>query len=295
MLRSPRLAAPRLASLLVLAVLSCKGGGCPTSGGSSGGGTGGGGAGTVDPPPPPPPPPDSDGADDTAGGGGADPVCLQEPVEGQSRTRRQCAGDLDAVLTLDVTVAGFSVDQDPVPITKDFGNGQADDEYADPLVMACCAEVADPFCSSGASQSCYLDLIQTSCQSLPVRVGQKADEQGLPGPKEALQNLASWIGNNQAACRSAFGYSDVESTAPTCSPGETSSYGPLLAGRQWSIPGTFSGGTTDISNVVITVNQASITGVHTGTPAAGCWSLADNDGDPHFIEIFPSGPLIKTD
>jgi hypothetical protein len=201
---------------------------------------------------------------------------------------------LQATLTLDVSVSGFEVDQDPVPINKDFGNGQAGDEYSDPLVMACCAEVMNPFCSSSASQSCYLDLIQTSCQSLPVRIGQKAEEQTLPGPKEALQDLATWIGNNQEACRSTFGSSDVETTAPTCAAGDTSSYGPLLAGRQWAIPGTFSGGTTDINNVVITVNQASVTGAYTGAPPESCWSLDDNDGEPHFLEIFPSGSLIKT-
>jgi hypothetical protein len=202
---------------------------------------------------------------------------------------------LQATLTLEVTVAGFPAPQDPTVINKDFGNGQAGDEYADPLVMACCAEVMDPFCSSDASQSCYLDLIQTSCQSLPVRIDEKAEEQGLAGPKEALHNLATWIRDNQGMCQSAFGSSDVETTDPACAAGDASSYGPLLAGRQWEIPGTFSGGTTNIFNVVITVNQASVSGVDTGTPPASCWSLEDNDGEPHFLEIFPTGPLVKTD
>jgi hypothetical protein len=127
-----------------------------------------------------------------------------------------------------------------------------------------------------------------------VRIGQKADEQALAGPKEALQSLADWIGNNQDLCRAAFGESEVESTEPSCAAANASSYGPLLAGRQWTVPGTFSGGTTDISNVVITVDQAAVTGVFTGTPAESCWSLTDNDDDPHFLEIFPTGPLIKT-
>lgn len=177
-------------------------------------------------------------------------------------------------------------------INKDFGNGQDGDEYADPLVMACCAEVTEPFCESSASQSCHLDLIQTSCQSLPARISQKADEQALPGPKEALLNLATWIGDNQVLCKAAFGSSEVETTAPSCAAGDVSSYGSLLAGKQWVIPGTFSGGTTVISNVMITADQVSVTGIHTGSE--NCWSLGDNDGEPHVLEIFPEGPIIKT-
>jgi hypothetical protein len=199
-------------------------------------------------------------------------------------------------MTLDVTVAGFGVPQDPVPIDRSFGNGQPGDEYSEPLVMGCCAEISEPFCSSSASQSCTLDLIETSCQSLPVRIDEKAEEQGLAGPKEALHDLATWIRDNQTECRSAFGSTEVETTDPTCA-AEASSYGPILAGRQWQLPGTFSGGTTNISNVLITVGQASVTGAHTnaGGPGGslGCWSLEDNDGEPHFLEIFPSGPLIE--
>lgn len=271
----------------MLITMSCKGG-CPGGSGES--------AGTTEqpPPPPPPPPPTADGADDTAGV--PTPICLNTPVEGQSRARLQCSGELEARLALNVTVSGISVDQDPVAINKEFGQGQAGDDYSDPLVMACCAEVTDPFCGSDASQSCTLDLIQTSCQSLPARIAEKADEQTLPGPKEALQNLSAWIGGNQEACRSAFGASEVETTAPTCETGNTSGYSAVLAGRQWEIPGTFSGGTTDISNVVITVGKASITGVHPadlGT-ASGCWSLEDNDSAPHFLEIFPTGPLVES-
>jgi hypothetical protein len=278
---------------MVLAVLSCKGsGGCPGAGS-----TGGGNQGTdtaVDPPPPPPPPPTSEGVDDTAGS--PSPTCLQDPVEGQVRTRLQCAGELQATLTLDVTVAGIGVDQQPVPIDRQFGNGQAGDEYADPLVMGCCTEIAEPFCSSSASQSCYLDLIETSCQSLPVRIDEKADEQALAGPREALHDLATWIRGNQADCRSAFGTTEVETTEPACVANDASSYRPLLADRQWAIPGTFTGGTTNISNVLITVGQASVTGAHDNAGGAGgslgCHSLDDNDGEPYFLEIFPSGPLI---
>lgn len=198
-------------------------------------------------------------------------------------------------MTLDVTVAGIGVDQDPVPIERSFGDGQEGDDYSDPLVMGCCAEVMDPFCSSSASQSCYLDLIETSCQSLPARIAEKADEQALPGPKEALQNLATWIGNNDAACRAAFGMAEVESMAPACAAGGASSYESVLAGRQWEIPGTHSGGSTDISNVVITVGQASVTGAfNSGAGAVSCWSLEDNDGAPHFLEIFPSGPIVES-
>jgi len=284
----------RLASLLVLAVLSCKGGGCPPSGGSTGGGST---TEDITPPPPPPPPQSSDGADDTAGGGSS-PTCLQDPVEGQWRTRLQCAGELHATMSLDVTVVGIEVDQDPVPIDKVFGNGQPGDEYTDPLVMGCCAEIAQPFCSSSASQSCYLDLIETSCQSLPVRIDEKAEDQGLDGPKEALHELATWIRNNQAQCRMAFGSTEVETTEPACAADDASAYSALLAGRQWQIPGTFSGDATDIFNVVITVGQASVTGAHDNAGAAGgslsCWSLEDNDGEPHFLEIFPSGALIES-
>lgn len=291
------LASPRLASLLALFVLSCKGGGCPPSGGSTGGKDGTDGADTKENPPPPPPPPSTDGADDTAGGGSS-PTCLQDPVEGQSRTRLQCAGELHATMTLDVTVAGFDVDQDPVPIDRAFGDGQAGDEYSDPLVMGCCAEITAPFCNSSASQSCYLDLIETSCQSLPVRIDEKAEEQGLAGPKEALHDLATWIRDNQEQCRSTFGSTEVETTEPACAADDASVYAPVLAGRQWQIPGTFSGGTTNIFNVVITVGQASVTGAHTNAGEAGgqqgCWSLGDNDGEPHFLEIFPSGPLIES-
>ena len=89
---------------------------------------------------------------------------------------------------------------------------------------------------------------------------------------------------------------DVESTAATCTPDGTASYGSSLDGRQWTIDGTFSGGATDITNVVITVGQALVTGVHPASigQAEGCWSLEDNDGEPHFLEIFPSGPLIES-
>jgi hypothetical protein len=274
---------------LLVAVLSCKGsGGCPSGGGGSGGGTGGGdGKGEAETTPKDPPDPVADGVDDTAGGEPT-PSCLQDPVDGQSRARLQCAGSLEASLTLDVTVAGFSVDQDPVPIEKSFGNGQTDDTYADPLVMACCASVSAPFCASIASQ--------TSCQSLPARIDEKAEEQGLAGPKEALHDLAAWIGNNQELCRSTFGSDEVATTSPACGAGDASAYDPLLAGRQWAIPATFTGGTTEISNVVITVSQASITGVHPVDVGAaeGCWSLADNDDAPHFLEIFPTGPVLKT-
>lgn len=287
---------PRLAAAVVIVLMSCKGsGGCPPSEGSDGEGTKGG-TDTGLPPAPPPPPPGSDGADDTAGGGGGStPLCLQDPIEGQWRTRLQCSGSLQASMTLDVSVAGFDVDQDPTPIERSFGNRQGGDAYSDPLVMGCCAEVMSPFCSSSASQSCYLDLIETSCQSLPARISEKANEQALPGPKEALQNLATWIGNNDAACRAAFGTSEVEAMAPACEAGGASSYESLLAGRQWAIPGTHSGGTTDISNVVFTVGQASVTEVFTnGAGAVSCWSLDDNDGTPHFLEIFPTGPLIES-
>ena len=169
----------------------------------------------------------------------------------------------------------------------------------DPLVMGCCAELSAPFCTSSASQSCYLDLVETSCQSLPVRIDEKAEEQVLGGPKEALHDLATWIRNNQEQCRSEFGSSEIASTDPACTADdEASSYGPLLAGRQWQIPGTFSGGTTNIFNVVITVSQASVTEAHTNADGAGgslgCYSLEDNDGEPHFLEIFPSGPLIES-
>jgi hypothetical protein len=201
-------------------------------------------------------------------------------------------------MTLDVTVVEIQVDQEPVPIDKVFGNGQPGDEYTDPLVMGCCAEISQPFCSSSASQSCYLDLIETSCQSLPVRIDEKAEEQAFAGPKEALHDLASWIRNNQEQCRSAFGSTEVETTDPVCAADDASAYSPLLAGRQWQIPGTFSGGTTDIFNVVITVGQASVTGAHDNADGAGglqgCWSLEDNNGEPHFLEIFPSGPLIES-
>src|SRR5690606_8153005 len=243
---------PRLASLLVLAVLSCKGsGGCPGGGSTSGSNQGTDTQDDPPPPPPPPPPPTSDGADDTAGQPPS-PACLQDPIDGQLRTRLQCAGELHATLTLDVTVAGIGVDQEPVPIDRQFGSGQPGDEYANPLVMGCCAELAEPFCSSSASQSCYLDLIETSCQSLPVRIDEKAEEQALAGPKKALHDLATFIRDNQADCRSAFGTTEVETTDPACAADDASSYGPLLAGRQWTIPGTFTGGTTNISNVVIT-------------------------------------------
>lgn len=290
-------AALRLASLLALTVSSCKGsGGCPPAGSSDAGGTKGG-TDTALPPFPPPPPPSSDGADDTAGGGPT-PACLQDPIEGQLRTRLQCAGELHATMTLDVTVAGFGVDQDPVPIDKLFGDGQPGDEYSNPLVMGCCAEISEPFCESSASQSCFLDLIETSCQSLPVRIDEKAEQQGLAGPKAALHDLATWMRNNQEACRSTFGSTAVETTVPACVSGDASGYGPLVAGRQWAIPGTFSGGSTDISNVVITVGQATVTGAHTNAGGAGgslgCSSLEDNDGEPHFLEIFPSGPLIES-
>ena len=202
-------------------------------------------------------------------------------------------------MALDVTVAGIDIAQDPVPIDRPFGNGQPGDDYADPLVMGCCAEISTPFCSSSASQSCYLDLVETSCQSLPVRIDEKAEEQDFAGPKEALHDLATWIGNNQEQCRAEFGSSEIAGTDPACAADdETSSYGSLLAGRQWQIPGTFSGGTTNIFNVVITVGQATVTGAHTNAGGAGgaggCWSLEDNDGEPHFLEIFPSGPLIES-
>jgi hypothetical protein len=201
-------------------------------------------------------------------------------------------------MTLDVTVAGLGVNQDPVPIDKTFGNGQPGDDYSNPLVMGCCAEISQPFCGSSASQSCYLDLVETSCQSLPVRIDEKAEEQALNGPKEALHDLAAWIRDHQGECRSAFGYTEVEMTAPACTPDDASAHGPQLAGRQWQIPGTFSGGTTDIFNVVITVGQASVTGAHDNAGGAGgplgCLSLEDNDGEPHFLEIFPSGPLIAS-
>lgn len=294
-----RLATARHAWLLAFVALSCKGsGGCPSGGGSSGGGTGSAES-SGGPPPPPPPPPSTDGADDTAGGDPPSPFCLQDPVEGQTRTRLQCSGELHATMTLDVTVVGIGVDQDPVPIDRAFGSGQPGDEYSDPLVMGCCAEISQPFCSSSASQSCYLDFIETSCQSLPVRIDEKAEEQALDGPKEALHDLATWIRNNQTQCRSAFGSTEIETTEPACTADDASAYGPLLAGRQWQIPGTFSGGSTDIFNVVITVGQASVTGAHTNAGGAGgprgCWSLEDNDGEPHFLEIFPSGPLIESD
>jgi len=233
-------------------------------------------------------------ADDTAGGVPT-PECLDQPVEGESRNRFQCAGALHATLTLNVTVAGISIDQDPVPIDKDFGNGQPGDDYSDPLVMACCAGVTESFCSSTTSRSCHIDLIQTSCQSLPERIHEKAEEQGFAGPKEALHELANFMSSNTNTCRSNFGLAEIESTEPTCAPGG-SNYATLLAGRQWVIPGPFSGGTTDITNVVITVDQASVTGVHPADQVGieGCWSLEDNDDAPHFIEIFPTGPLVES-
>jgi hypothetical protein len=237
----------------------------------------------------------ADGTADGTADGGSSPACLSHPIEGEYRTRFQCAGALHATLTLNVTVAGIAIDQDPVPIDKDFGHAQPGDDYTNPLVMACCVEATDPFCSSSASQSCHVDLIQTSCQSLPERIRQKAEEQGLAGPREALTNLANYMSNNEDACRTSFGLSEVEATAPTCAGAGGSSYGPLLVGRQWVIPATFSGGATEITNVVITVGEVAMTGVHPAdlVGAQSCWSLEDNDGTPHFLEIFPSGPLVE--
>ena len=76
-----------------------------------------------------------------------------------------------------------------------------------------------------------------------MRIDEKAEQQGLAGPKAALHDLATWMRNNQEACRSTFGSTAVETTVPACVSGDASGYGPLVAGRQWAIPGTFSGGT----------------------------------------------------
>lgn len=280
------LRAPALSAMLLLVMASCKGGAAGESGAET--------RGTEEPPPPPLPPGSEESADDTAGG--KSPACLSHPVANESRNRYQCAGRLHATLSLDVMVAGIAIDQDPVPIDKEFGHGRARDEYADPLVMACCTTVTDPFCSSSASQSCHVDLIQTSCQSLPERIHEKAEEQALPGPRDALHGLADHMESDQASCRASFGLAEVEGTEPTCAIGGGSSYGPLLAGRKWAIPGTFAGGTTEITNVVITVEQATLTGVFPmgSVGVEGCWSLEDNDDSPHFRGIFPTGPLVES-
>lgn len=277
-----------LSAMLLLVMASCRAGAAGESGAES--------RGTEGPPPPPPIPPGADeSADDTAGGGDSS-ACLSHPIANESRNRYQCAGRLLATLTLDVTVAGIAIDQDPVPIDKEFGHGRARDEYSDPLVMACCTTITDPFCGSSASQSCHVDLIQTSCQSLPERVHEKAEEQALPGPRDALHALADHIQSDQASCRASFGLAEVEGTEPACAIGGGSGYGPLLVGRKWAIPGTFAGGTTEITKVAITVDQATMTGVFPADSVGleGCWSLEDNDDAPHFRGIFPTRPLVES-
>jgi hypothetical protein len=289
MVKTSRFRVVALSAMLLETMSSCKGS-------HTGGGSGAGGTGTDGPPPAPPPVPAGDESLDDTAGGGATPACLSHPLAHESRNRYQCAGRLRATLSLDVTVSGIAVDQDPVPIDKEFGHGEPDDEYSDPLVMACCTTPTEPFCSSSASQSCHVDLIQTSCQSLPQRIHEKADEQALPGPKEALHALADHIGGHQEECRASFGLDAVEATDPACLVGGESSYGSLLAGRKWAIQGTFSGGTTDITNVVIAVDEASMAGIFPADSVGveGCWSLEDNDDTPHFRRIFPTRPLVES-
>ncbi len=146
-----------------------------------------------------------DGADTTAwDGDGTDTDdvlivngCLPDAIDGFYGYVHQCGGQIFASFS----ASGLSDARSVV-----FGNGVEGDFYSEPKVMACCSEFDD--LTSDVQPhlyQCYVDLIETLCRSIPVRINEAAKDAG-PAAKEQATSLANHIASasGQTECKDTF-------------------------------------------------------------------------------------------
>lgn len=247
----------------------------------------------------------------TAGDGNADGVdetasptppwmfrCRLDKDEGAPDLMRyQCAGELEAKLAMTIDTPNGLMPRE-FPSSRRFGHGETGDEYADPLVMACCDEYQGPMCAEHHQQTCYYDLVEQLCQGLVKRIQKYVNEEleddeavpaiARPTARTELIELSNWIATNQEECIERFITDTGVRDADSCNAGNQSTigYSGLLANQSWSIPN--SDEWKHLQNISATIDSAEITGLY---PAAGespdaCNSIEDNN-DVEFIEYTP--------
>lgn len=90
--------------------------------------------------------------------------------------------------------------------TELFGSDQPDDPYAAPKVVACCDPLEEPSQFEVPHHAaCYIDMIETACRSLPVRIVEAAQD-GPAVVRPQATRLANWIASEggQEDCKREF-------------------------------------------------------------------------------------------
>lgn len=231
------------------------------------------------------------GADETGDGSVASPHCLYDPSPGTHGYRYQCAGSI----AIDIVVSHpFDDSPETVFFELPFGQDVDGDDYADPLVMACCPEydTAAPNCDQPHERACFVDLIEQGCKSMVGKIESFAHER-FPGlfdgaERQALLKLASHVREHQADCVAAFrDETGIGMTPAECDDeGNSPDYTSMLEDGMWTFDPAGA-----VQLVEISVAQAEWHGLHPIDSDAGalevCDSADDND-DVMFLEIDPA-------
>lgn len=231
------------------------------------------------------------GADETGDGAGVSPHCLYDPDPVMHGYRYQCAGSIDLDL---VVTHPFEGSPEVEPLELPFGQGVEGDDYADPLVMACCPAY-DPAvlnCSQPHERACFVDLIEQGCKSMVGQIEDFAHDRfpgvGNAAKRTAVLKIADYVRDNQAECVAAFrDETGIAAMPAMCDQdGNGPGYTALLEGGYWSFDPDGL-----VSLVELSVARAEWHGLHPLGPDDGpleeCESADDND-DVMFLEVDPA-------
>lgn len=115
--------------------------------------------------------------------------CLIDPVPGIHGLTHQCAGYIEAKFG-----ASEQEDVDFVP----FGNGQPDDPYAFPKVLACCDEFDDSthWTYQKHYKACWYGLARTLCSTIPGRIFAQATDNLPTGVANEIILLGNYVASD---------------------------------------------------------------------------------------------------